>query len=305
MTKKDHGFGLGLRTDHFLDVLEHKPKVDWFEVVSENFMVDGGKPKHFLHKIRRDYDLFMHGVSLSIGSVDPLDKDYLRKLKDLADEVEPVWISDHLCWTGMNQVNSHDLLPLPYSEEAIEHVAERVREVQDYLGRQILLENVSSYISYKESACPEWEFLSAVAQRADCHILLDINNIYVSARNHGFDPMEYINAIDPKRVQQFHLAGHTDYGDYVIDTHDHDIADPVWDLYAKSLERFGATSTMIERDDNIPPLAALVAELDIARGIAKNVLGDCNEPGDRFVLPEDSTNPVSKASGAKDRLIAI
>lgn len=266
------GFGLGLRTDHFLDVIEQKPNVDWVEIVSENFMVDGGKPKHFLHKIRRDYPMLMHGVSLSIGSSDPLDMNYLRQLKNLAEEVEPEWISDHLCWTGANGVNSHDLLPLPYSEETIDHVAARVRQVQDYLGRQILLENLSSYLTYEESALTEWEFLSEIARRADCYILLDINNIYVSARNHGFDAMDYINAIDPNRVRQFHLAGHSDYGDYVIDTHDHAVADPVWELYAKSLERFGAVSTMIERDDNIPPLQDLLSELDTARNIAQKVL---------------------------------
>lgn len=266
------GFGLGLRTDHFIDVLEQKPKVDWFEIVSENFMVDGGKPRHFLQRIRADYPLLMHGVSLSIGSSDPLDIDYLRQLKRLAAEVEPEWISDHLCWTSIGNVNSHDLLPLPYSEEAITHVVERVSRVQDYLGRQILLENVSSYLTYTESGFSEWEFLSEVARRSDCFILLDINNIYVSARNHGFEPQEYLNAIDPGRVRQFHLAGHSDCGDYVIDTHDHDVADPVWELYAMALQRFGAVSSMIERDDNIPPLGELVRELDIARGIASKVL---------------------------------
>jgi uncharacterized protein (UPF0276 family) len=271
MNNHNLGFGLGLRTDHFVDVLEQKPHVDWFEIVSENFMVDGGKPKHFLHRIRADYPLLMHGVSMSIGSTDPLNLRYLGQLKDLAEEIEPEWISDHLCWTSVGEVNSHDLLPLPYSEEAIDHVVDRVCQVQDYLGRQILLENVSSYLTYVESACSEWEFISEVARRADCFILLDINNIYVSARNHGFDPLDYINAIDPSRVRQFHLAGHTDYGDYVIDTHDHEIADPVWKLYAQALQRFGPVSSMIERDDNIPPLPELVAELDIARDVASQV----------------------------------
>jgi uncharacterized protein (UPF0276 family) len=272
MENNNLGFGLGLRTDHFVDVLEQQPAVDWFEILSENFMVAGGKPKHFLHRVRRDYPLVMHGVSLSIGSTDALDMRYLQQLKELAAEVEPEWISDHLCWTSVGGVNSHDLLPLPYSEEAIEHVAARVRQVQDFLGRQILLENVSSYLTYVESGCSEWDFVSEVARRADCFILLDINNIYVSARNHGFEPMEYINAIDPERVRQFHLAGHSDYGDYVIDTHDHAVADPVWELYRKALQRFGAVSTMIERDDNIPPLQELVAELDLARDIAGQVL---------------------------------
>ena len=272
MNNKFLGFGLGLRTDHFVDVLEQKPQVDWFEIVSENFLVDGGKPRHFLDRIRQDYPLVMHGVSLSIGSTDPLDMNYMRQLKALAAEVEPEWISDHLCWTSVDNVNSHDLLPLPYSEEAIAHVVDRVEQVQDYLGRQILLENVSSYLTYTESGCTEWEFVSEVARRADCLILLDINNIYVSARNHDFAPLDYINAIDPERVRQIHLAGHSDYGDYVIDTHDHPVADPVWDLYAEALQRFGAVSVMIERDDNIPPLQELVDELAVARDIAGKVL---------------------------------
>ncbi len=198
--------------------------------------------------------------------------DYLKNLKTLANEIQPKWVSDHLCWTGVNQQNSHDLLPLPYNEEAIKHVVERVKKVQDYLGRQILLENVSSYITYSDSSMSEWDFLNAIAQAADCHILLDINNIYVSARNHGFDALDYILAMDKKRIRQFHLAGHTDYGDYVIDTHDQDVCDPVWDLYRSALQTFGPISTMIERDDNIPTLENLVAELDIARDIAQQVL---------------------------------
>jgi len=274
----DHflGFGLGLRTDHFQDVLNQKPNVDWFEVTSENFFVAGGKPKYFLHAIREHYPMVMHGVSMSIGSTDPLNMAYLKSLKTLANDLQPEWISDHLCWTGVNQHNSHDLLPLPYNEEAIKHVVERVKRVQDYLGRQILLENVSSYITYTDSSMSEWEFLSAVAQEADCYILLDINNIYVSARNHGFNPQDYIQAMDKKRIRQFHLAGHSDYGDYVIDTHDNDICDPVWDLYRLALQTFGPVSTMIERDDNIPPLPELLAELDIARDIAQQVFEQPN-----------------------------
>lgn len=266
------GFGLGLRTDHFHDILNQQPAVDWFEVVSENFMVAGGKPKYYLHKIREHYPMVMHGVSLSIGSTDPLDENYLKRLKTLANDIQPEWISDHLCWTGIGDINSHDLLPLPYTQEAIDHVVERVQRVQEFLNRQILLENVSSYLTYRDSSMPEWEFLAAVAEQADCLILLDINNIYVSARNHGFEPLDYLNAMDPSRIRQFHLAGHSDYGDYVIDTHDHDIVDPVWSLYKEALKRFGAVSTMIERDDNIPSLQALVSELDIARRIADTTL---------------------------------
>jgi uncharacterized protein (UPF0276 family) len=258
-----------LRTDHFQYVVDEQPAVDWFEITSENFMVAGGKPRYYLRTIGERYPLVMHGVSMSIGSSDPLDYHYLSRLKRLADEVRPAWISDHLCWTSVGQVNSHDLLPLPYNEEAVLHVVERVRQVQDYLGRQILLENVSSYLGYHVSDMQEWEFLAEICERADCKILLDINNIYVSARNHGFSPDDYLEAMDPCRVQQFHLAGHSDYGHYVIDTHDHDIVDPVWDLYRQALRRFGPVSTMIERDDHIPPFGELAAELDIARTIAR------------------------------------
>ncbi|WP_323845392.1 DUF692 domain-containing protein [Microbulbifer magnicolonia] len=265
------GFGLGLRTQHFQQLLEQSPAVDWFEVVSENFMVAGGKPRYFLRAIGERYPLVMHGVSLSIGGTDPLNLDYLRQLKALAEEVRPAWVSDHLCWTGVDGRNSHDLLPLPYAEEVVDHVVARVRRVQDFLGRQLLLENVSSYLTFAEQSLTEWEFLAEVCARADCLMLLDINNVYVSARNHGFDPREYIDFLDPARVQQFHLAGHSDYGDYVIDTHDHDVPDPVWELYRHALRRFGPVSTLIERDDHIPELPQMIAELDMARHIFAEV----------------------------------
>jgi uncharacterized protein (UPF0276 family) len=268
------GFGLGLRTQHFQEVLDLQPEVDWFEIISENFMVSGGKPKYYLHAIREHYPMVMHGVSLSLGSTDPLDMDYLRRLKVLANEIQPAWFSDHLCWTHHGGINSHDLLPLPYTEETINHVVERIIAVQDFMGRQMLIENVSSYLSYDSSALSEWEFLSAIAEQADCKILLDINNIYVSARNHGFDAQEYLQGIDISRVQQFHLAGHTDYGEYVIDTHDHDVCDAVWQLYRAAVQRFGRVSTMIERDDDIPELAQLMTELDHARTIADSELSD-------------------------------
>lgn len=268
------GFGLGLRTDHYEAILETRPAVDWFEIISENYMVPGGKPLHFLDRIRADYPMVMHGVSLSIGSTDPLNRDYLRQLRDLAKRVEPVWISDHLCWTGVHGKNMHDLLPLPYTEEAVDHVVARVRQVQDFLGRRILLENVSSYVTYVRSALTEWDFLREVAERADCLILFDVNNVYVSSFNHGFDPHEYLAGIPAERVQQFHLAGHTNHGTHIIDTHDHPVIDPVWELYAEALRRFGPVSTMIERDDNIPPLEELLAELDHAREIAAATLGD-------------------------------
>ena len=266
------GFGLGLRTDHYQDVLTQLPDVDWFEICSENFMVAGGKPRYYLDAIKAHYPIVMHGVSLSIGSTDPLNKSYLQQLKTLINHVQPEWVSDHLCWTSYAQTNSHDLLPLPYTDEAIEHVVERVKRVQDYLGRQLLLENLSSYLSYKDSIYDEWTFLNTIAEQADCLILLDINNIYVSARNHGFKAVDYLQGINQQRVRQFHLAGHSDDGDYVIDTHDDDVCDAVWTLYVQALQRFGAISTMIERDANIPEFTELYAELQQAKQIAYQTL---------------------------------
>ncbi len=265
------GFGLGLRPTHYETILNESPAVDWFEIISENYLIPGGRPLHYLDRIRERYPMVMHGVALSIGTQDPLNHEYLRQLRDLAERIEPAWISDHLCWTGAHGLNAHDLLPLPYTEEALKHVAARVSEVQDFLGRRILLENVSSYVSYPESEMSEWEFLRQLAGRADCLILLDVNNIYVSSVNHEFDPHEYLNAIPAERVWQFHLAGHRNHGDYIIDTHDEPVIDPVWELYAAAVRRFGRVSTMIERDDNIPPLAELLAELDRARSIAASV----------------------------------
>ena len=214
----------------------------------------------------------MHGVSMSIASTSPLDLDYLRDLKALAARVEPQWISDHLCWTGVHGVNLHDLLPIPYTNEALDHVTARVHKVQDILGRPLTLENVSSYIAFDGEDMTEWEFLSALTRRTGCHLLFDVNNVYVGARNHGYDPVDFLDGIPRDAVVQFHLAGHEDHGDYVIDTHDHDVCDAVFDLYRAALKRFGAVSTMIERDDHIPPLADVVAELDRARAIAAEVL---------------------------------
>lgn len=268
------GFGLGLRHQHYEAILAERPAVDWFEIISENYMVPGGKPLYYLDRIRQDYPLVMHGVSLSIGSTDPLDQDYLKDLRALAQRVEPRWISDHLCWTGVHGKNLHDLLPLPYTEEALDHVADRIRQVQDFLGRRILIENVSSYVTYTTSAMSEWEFLAAVAERADCLILLDVNNIYVSARNHGFDPLDYLAGVPAERVWQCHLAGHSLNGAIIVDTHDQPVIDPVWELYGQALRRFGAVSTMIERDDNIPPLAEVVAELERARSVAEPILNE-------------------------------
>ncbi len=263
------GFGVGLRAKHYADLLDASPPIDWLEAISENFMVAGGRPRHILEKVRARYPIALHGVSLSIGSTDPLDRDYLQQLKHLARRTAPAWISDHLCWTGVGGHNLHDLLPLPYTEEAIMHVVGRVQQVQDLLGRRILLENVSTYFEYQHSTMPEWEFLREVVERADCGILLDINNIFVSAFNHGFSASEYLHAVPVERVHQFHLAGHTDRGSFLHDTHDHVVADAVWDLYAQALHRFGAVSTLIEWDDHIPPLATLQAEAARARQIAE------------------------------------
>lgn len=262
------GFGLGLRTEHYQEILDTQPKVDWFEVISENYMIPGGKPLYYLDKIRSDYPMVMHGVSLSIGSVSPLDKQYLTALKQLSARIEPAWISDHLCWTGVHGINLHDLLPLSYTTETIHHVVDRISQVQDFLGRPILIENVSSYVSFKHAEMTEWEFINQIAQQSGCLLLLDINNIYVSSINHSFDAFEFIDAIDASRVQQIHLAGHENHGDYIIDTHDAPVVKAVWDLYAYAIRRFGPVSTMIERDDHIPPIAELIQELNHARQLS-------------------------------------
>jgi uncharacterized protein (UPF0276 family) len=266
------GFGLGLRAPHYESILSTRPRVDWFEALTENYLVPGGKPLHYLERVRADYPLVLHGVSLSIAATDPLDADYLRQLRALARRIEPAWISDHLCWTGVNGTNLHDLLPLPWTEAALRHVVDRVHAVQDFLGARILLENASSYVTFRASEMPEWAFLARLAEAADCGILLDVNNVYVSSRNHGFDPIEYLDALPRERVRQIHLAGHTDNGDHVIDTHDTPVVPDVWSLYGRAVGRFGPVPTMIERDDRIPDLEELLVELDTARGIAAPIL---------------------------------
>lgn len=266
------GFGLGLRTQHYNDFLAGPQPVEWLEVISDNYMVDGGKPLAMLDKIRADYPMVMHGVSMSIGGIDGLDKNYLRKLKALEQRIEPMWISDHLCWAGVHGRILHDLLPLPYTHEALQVIKRNVDEAQEVLQRPLVLENVSSYVEYKASEMTEWEFLTEVSQATGCQILLDINNIYVSAFNHGFDPLRFIEGVPADRVVQFHLAGHLNNGDHLIDTHDHPVCDGVWDLYRQALMHFGYIPTMIERDADIPPLAELLSELDIARSIADDVL---------------------------------
>lgn len=262
------GFGLGLRPPHYEDILSGEPAVDWWEVISENFLVAGGNPRSVLRQVAARWPVVLHGVSLSIGSVDPLDDDYLARLAALVDEVDPPIVSDHLCWASLGGHSAHDLWPLPYTEEALALVVDKVGRVQDRLGRRILLENPSSYVTFAASQIGEAEFLAELARRADCGILLDVNNVYVSAHNHGWDAAAYLAAIPVERVGQIHLAGHCDRGTHLLDTHDHPVCDDVWQLYADAIARFGQVSTMIERDDAIPPLDELIEELDRARAIA-------------------------------------
>jgi uncharacterized protein (UPF0276 family) len=267
------GFGLGLRPQHYSEILEGNWPIDWFEIISENFMVPGGRPIAMLEKIRARYPIVMHGVSLSIASTAPLDMEYLASLKALAHRVQPKWISDHLCWTGVHGVNLHDLLPIPYTREALEHVASRVQKVQEVLGRTIALENVSTYVRFEHSEMGECDFITEVTRRTGCWLLLDINNVFVNAFNHGYNALTFLNDIPVDRVVQFHVAGHSDMGGHLIDTHDQPVRDEVWDLYRAALARFGPVSTMIERDEDIPPLAEVVAELSYARSIAEDGFG--------------------------------
>ncbi|HLK85449.1 MAG TPA: DUF692 domain-containing protein [Candidatus Binataceae bacterium] len=273
MTRADFatlGFGVGLRRPHYARVLETDSSdgaaaVDWFEIISENFMVEGGRPLAVLEGVRARYPVAMHGVGLSIGSSDPLNRSYLNDLSALIRRIEPAWVSDHLCWTGVGGRNLHDLLPLPYTEEAVHHVARRIRQVQDALQRTILIENVSSYMTFRASRMEEWEFVAAVAEEANCAILLDINNVFVNAFNHGFDPRRYVDAIPVDRVVQFHLAGHSDHGHYLLDTHDHPVRPEVWALYEHAVARYGRVPTLIEWDDHIPEFAVLAGVAEEAR----------------------------------------
>lgn len=266
------GFGLGLRPDYYEEILAQKPAVDWFELLTENYLIPGGKPLYYLEKIRAQYPVVMHGVSLSLGSSDPLDMEYLYQLKSLVARVEPEWVSDHLCWTGVNGINAHDLLPIPYTRQAVQHIVSRIQQVQEFLGRPILIENVSSYLTYQQSEMTEWEFILDLVKASGCYILLDVNNVYVSSVNHLFNPLDYILAMPVGCVAQIHLAGHSDHGDYIIDTHDAPIIQPVWDLYVAAIQHLGKVSTMIERDDNMPPLAELLDELNEARRVCESAL---------------------------------
>lgn len=262
-----HGFGLGLRPPHYRDVLEGDMRVDFCEVISENFMVDGGRPRDVLRRVRERHPIALHGVSMSIGSADGLDHSYLHRLRALIDEIEPLFVSDHLCWSRIEAFSSHDLLPLPYTEEALDLVCTNIHTAQEVLGRPLLFENASSYITFAESSLSEWEFLGAMCARTGCELLLDVNNVFVSTRNHGFDPIAYIEGVPANRVRQIHLAGHSQGKELLIDTHDSTVAPQVWDLYERALGRVGDVATMIERDAAIPPLDELLSELEIARTI--------------------------------------
>lgn len=276
------GFGLGLRPQHYTEILTPPsgtaPAIDWFEIISENYLIPGGRPLAMLDRIAERYPVVMHGVSMSIASTAPFDEDYLDALNALARRVNPKWISDHLCWTGVHGINLHDLLPFPYTREALDHVVSRVHHVQERLGRPLCLENVSSYVTFTSSEMTEWEFIAELSRRSGCYLLLDVNNVYVSAFNHGYDAVEFLEAVPRDAVIQFHLAGHSEMGTHIIDTHDHPVTPEVWDLYEKAVRRFGPVSTMIERDDNIPPLAELLNELETARTIARRAVAETGPP---------------------------
>jgi len=261
------GLGVGLRAAHYPYIIQHQPRVDWFEIISENYMDSQGRPRHVLEQIAECYPIVMHGVSLSIGSTDPLDFDYLAKLKRLAEWTRAVWVSDHICWTGVNGLNGHDLLPLPYNEATLQHVADRVIQVQDYLERPLVLENPSSYITFRDSTMTEWDFATALCQETGCGLLLDVNNVFVSCFNHDLDPIEFIRSLPHERIVQFHLAGHTHCGTHIIDTHDNIVIDRVWELYRLAHELTGGVSTLLEWDANIPDFETVHAEVLKARAV--------------------------------------
>ena len=287
------GHGIGLRPPHYQPLLQalraarsplERP-VDWVEIISENFMVEGGNPRAVLRRIRAEVPVVMHGVSLSLGSVDPLDEQYLEALRALARDVEPAWISDHLCWSSFGGHTGHDLWPLPFTEEALDHVAARVLTVQERLQRPVLIENVSSYLQFAHAGITEWEFLSALVARTGCGLLLDVNNVFVSAHNHGFSAQAFLEGLPPDSVAQIHLAGHRDEGTHLLDTHDHPVCDGVWDLYRAAVTRFGGVATLIERDEDIPPLDEVVAESRRARALEREVLGALEPVGGPTVIP--------------------
>jgi hypothetical protein len=255
-----YGVGIGLRIPHYRHILERKPVVDWFEIISENYMIDGGRPLEVLDQILEQYKVVQHGVSMYFGSADPLNREHLKRLKTLARRTGTPWLSDHLCWGSVDGRYTHDLLPMPYTWEAVEVTAAKIRQVRDFVEAPVVVENVSSYAEFHVSEMTEWEFLTEVVERADCGILLDVNNIYVSSQNHTFDPFTYLNYVPADRVAQIHVAGHSRFEKYILDTHDHPVLDPVWNLYARAIERCGPTATLLEWDDNIPTFEEVHAE---------------------------------------------
>ena len=286
------GLGVGLRSQHFDYVLRNQLNVEWFEVITENFIDCKGKPGYVLSEISKQYPVVMHGVSLSIGSTDPLDFDYLRKVKKLARAINARWISDHICWTGVAGINTHDLLPLPFDETTLRHLVSRIKQVQDYLEQRIVLENVSSYVGYSRSSMSEWEFISRVAEEADCGLLLDVNNVYVSSFNHNFDPKEYISKLPHDRIAQFHIAGHTNCNTHLLDTHDGPVITPVWELYALAYKLTGGRSTLLEWDSKIPQFPELEAEVTKARLYQKTLSSKSQESEVKLSHNEQKKNII-------------
>jgi uncharacterized protein len=256
----DYGVGIGLRIPHYQHIFSEKPTVDWFEIISENYIVDGGRPMQVLDQILDRYKVVQHGVSMYLGSSQGLNREHLKRVKTLARRTNTPWLSDHLCWGSVDGTYSHDLLPMPYTFEAARITAENIRHAQDFIELPIVVENVSSYAEFRDSQMTEWEFLNEVVEAADCGILLDVNNIYVSSQNHDFDPFEYLNSVPAERVAQIHIAGHSRYEKYILDTHDHAVIDPVWQLYARAIQRCGPTATLLEWDDKIPSFDEVHAE---------------------------------------------
>lgn len=274
------GYGIGLRSVHYDYVLRHRPSgVDWFELITENYLAPGGRPRSILREIRKDYPVVLHGLSFNVGTAEAPDWDYLAQLKALIAEAQPAWVSDHLCWTGLDGYTSHDLLPISYNQQSLQRVADKVGQIQDYLGRKIVLENPSLYIGFRSATMSEPEFINALVARTGCEILLDVNNVYVSAFNMGLDPYAYVDALNPQAIRQFHLAGHTNNNTHIIDTHDHPVCDDVWKLYEHACARFGAVATLLERDDHIPEFPVLLEELQQARALQERVQAD------RVLLP--------------------
>lgn len=296
------GLGLGLRGQHFDHILENNPEVDWFEIISENFMDSGGRPRNVLQQLADKYPIVMHGVSMSIGSTDPINFDYLKKLKSLADEINPAWVSDHLCWTGVLSVNSHDLLPVPLNDESLKHICDRIQVIQDYLERPLIVENPSTYLTFQHSTINEWDFLRGMTEETGCGLLLDVNNVYVSAFNNDFDPLVYIENLPHDRIVQMHLAGHQNCGNHIIDTHDREVVKQVWELFRLAWKKTGGVSTLLEWDSDIPPFDEYHAELLKAKDYMTGDVGSVAFESIEQFADSGVSNPVDHmvSSAAKD-----